>query len=219
MTVTRMIVLLDDDATILAARMEAGLRRTRKRRSIPARDSGGLAVCYKPRRAHAPIFDIAFQQVVSIMKILAAALLSLSFLAASAVAGADASADVSPDTNLDEAELVATLEGGHWRSGDAKGTYRVILRTWASSTSAAASGSSGWPMPGPAAPSQASRRASARVPYAEISNGFWSCGPKRNGLSGVTLTIPAKHAYSGEARKFQAVLGAPGEYRHRGAGG
>ena len=115
MTVTRMIVLLDDDATILAARMEAGLRRTRKRRSIPARDSGGLAVCYKPRRAHAPIFDIAFQQVVSIMKILAAALLSLSFLAASAVAGADASADVSPDTNLDEAELVATLEGGHWR--------------------------------------------------------------------------------------------------------
>ena len=127
MTVTRMIVLLDDDATILAARMEAGLRRTRKRRSIPARDSGGLAVCYKPRRAHAPIFDIAFQQVVSIMKILAAALLSLSFLAASAVAGADASADVSPDTNLDEAELVATLEGGHWRSGDAKGTYRVIL--------------------------------------------------------------------------------------------
>ena len=61
------------------------------------------------------------------MKILAAALLSLSFLAASAVAGADASADLSPDTNLDEAELVATLEGGHWRSGDAKGTYRVIL--------------------------------------------------------------------------------------------
>ena len=49
------------------------------------------------------------------MKILAAALLSLSFLAASAVAGADASADLSPDTNLDEAELVATLEGGHWR--------------------------------------------------------------------------------------------------------
>lgn len=74
-------------------------------------------------------------------------------------------------------------------------------------------------MPGPAAPSQASRRASWPVPYAEISNGFWSCGPKRNGLSGVTLTIPAKHAYSGEARKFQAVLGAPGEYRHRGAGG
>ena len=146
------------------------------------------------------------------MKILAAALLSLSFLAASAVAGADASADLSPDTNLDEAELVATLEGGHWRSGDAKGTYRVILenvgfehvscRVWIEWLADARSGG---------AKSGQPPRVVARVPYAEISNGFWSCGPKRNGLSGVTLTIPAKHAYSGEARKFQAVLGAPGD--------
>ena len=151
----------------------------------------------------------------------AAALLSLSFLAASAVAGADASADVSPDTNLDEAELVATLEGGHWRSGDAKGTYRVILRTWASSTSAAASGSSGWPMPGPAAPSQASRRASWPAP-AEISNGFWSCGPKRNGLSGVTLTIPAKRLFGRGpprrcwARRANTAIAAPAAEPRRG---
>ena len=74
-------------------------------------------------------------------------------------------------------------------------------------------------MPGPAAPSQASRRASWPGALRRDLQRLLVPGPKRNGLSGVTLTIPAKHAYSGEARKFQAVLGAPGEYRHRGAGG
>lgn len=142
------------------------------------------------------------------MKTLAAALLSLSFLApAPSVA----------DTDANQAEHLGTLTGGHWPSRDGQGSYRVILenvgfehvscRVWIEWLATPASGKnrSGQPP-----------RVVARVSYNEISSGFWSCNPKKVGLAGTTLTIHANHAYSGENHKFCAVLGAPGEYRDQG---
>ena len=173
---------------------------------------GRLAV--HARRAHAPIFDIAFQQVVSIMKILAAALLSLSFLAASAVAGADASADVSPDTNLDEAELVATLEGGHWRSGDAKGTYRVILsvgfehvscRVWIEWLADARSGGA----------SQASRRGGCRRDLQRLL----VLRTEAQRPVGRHADHTRQACLFGRGPQVPGGAGRAGEYRHRGAGG
>lgn len=144
------------------------------------------------------------------MKILSATLLSLSFLAA-APAVADAGAD--------RAEHLGTLTGGHWRSGDGQGSYRVILenvgfehvscRVWIEWLAAAASGKKsrfGQPP-----------RVVARVPYNEISSGFWSCDPKKVRVSGTLLTLHARHAYSGESHPFCAALGAPGEYRDQGS--
>lgn len=78
-------------------------------------------------------------------------------------------------------------------------------------------GSSGWLLRHPERNSPGNRRGLvARASYDEISNGFWSCNPKKVGLAGGTLTIHAKHTYSGENHKFCAVLGAPGEYRNQG---
>ena len=142
------------------------------------------------------------------MKIVAAALLSLSSLVV---------APCVAETDADQAELLGTLDGGSWRSGDGQGSYRVILenvgfehvscRVWIEWVATEASGKK--------SPGQPARLV-ARAPYDEISSGFWSCNPKKVGLAGATLTIHATHAYSGESRKFCAVLGVPGEYRDQG---
>lgn len=141
------------------------------------------------------------------MKILAAALLSLSFLVAPSVA----------DTDADQVDLLGTVTGGSWRSSDGQGSYRVILesvgfehvscRVWIEWLATTTSGTK--------QPGQAPRLV-ARAAYNEVSSGFWSCNAKKVGLAGATLTIHATHAYSGENRKFCAVLGAPGEYRDQG---
>lgn len=142
------------------------------------------------------------------MKIFAAALLSLSFLVmAPSVA----------ETDGDQAELLGTLTGGSWHSRDGQGSYRVILENvgfehvschvwieWLTTTT------SGNKQPGQPP------RLVARTSYKEISSGFWSCNSEKVGLAGATLTIHANHTYSGENRKFCAVLGAPGEYRDQG---
>ncbi len=142
------------------------------------------------------------------MKILAAALLSLSFLVV---------APCAADSDADQTEIVGTLAGGSWRSGDGQGAYRVVLenvgfehvscRVWIEWLATTASGKK---------PPGQPPRLVARTSYDEISSGFWSCNPKQVGLAGATLTIHATHAYSGESRKFCAVLGAPGEYRDQG---
>lgn len=142
------------------------------------------------------------------MKILAAALLSLSVLVV---------APSVADTDADQAELLGTVAGGSWRSSEGQGSYRVILesvgfehvscRVWIEWLATAASGKK--------PPAQAPRLV-ARAPYNEISSGFWACNLKKAGLAGGTLIIHATHTYSGESRKFCAVLGAPGEYRDQG---
>ena len=142
------------------------------------------------------------------MKIFAAALLSLSFLVM---------APSIAETDVDQAELLGTLTGGSWHSRDGWGSYRVILENvgfehvrchvWIEWLATKTSGKK--------QPGQPPRLV-ARVPYNEISSGFWSCNPKTVGLTGATLTIYAKHTYSGENHKFCAVLGAPGEYRDQG---
>jgi hypothetical protein len=142
------------------------------------------------------------------MKILAAALLSLSFLVA---------APCVAQTDADQAELLGTLTGGSWHSRDGQGSYRVIFenvgfehvscRVWIEWLATPASGKK---------PPGQPPRLVARALYNEISSGFWSCNPKRAGLAGATLTLHAQHAYSGEDHKFCAVLGAPGEYRDQG---
>lgn len=142
------------------------------------------------------------------MKTLAAATLSLSFLVV---------APCVAETDADQAELVGTLTGGTWHTRDGQGSYRVILenvgfehvscRVWIE-----------WRATTPSAKKQPGQppRLVARASYNEISSGFWSCNPKRVGLTGAMLTLHAKHTYSGESRKFCAVLGAPGEYRDQG---
>jgi len=142
------------------------------------------------------------------MKTLAAALLSLSFLVA---------APSVAETDSDQAELLGTLTGGSWHSRDGQGSYRVIFenvgfehvscRVWIEWQATTASGEK---------PPGQPPRVVARALYNEISSGFWSCNPKRAGLAGATLTLHAKHTYSGENHKFCAVLGAPGEYRDQG---
>lgn len=142
------------------------------------------------------------------MKILAPALLSLSFLVV---------APCVAETDADQAELLGTLTGGSWHSRDGQGSYRVILenvgfehvscRVWIEWLATTASGKK--------QPGQPPRLV-ARAAYNEISSGFWSCDPKKVRLAGATLTIRARHAYSGEDHKFCAVLGAPGEYRDQG---
>lgn len=115
----------------------------------------------------------------------------------------------------DEAATPATtIAGGHWKADTREGTYRVVVesvgfehvscRVWIEWM---ASPESGQPA-----------RVTARVPFAEVSTGFWSCDPegKAISLSGNTLTIGATHTYSQEARTFEASLGAPGEYRMAG---
>lgn len=142
------------------------------------------------------------------MKTLAAALLSLSFLVV---------APSAAETDADQAELLGTLTGGSWHSRDGQGSYRVILenvgfehvscRVWIEWLATTTSGKK---------PPGQSPRLVARAAYNEISCGFWSCDPKKVRLAGATLTIHAKHAYSGEDHKFCAALGAPGEYRDQG---
>lgn len=162
----------------------------------------------KRRRVFHHFFHAAFRQAIRTMKILAAALLSLSFLGA---------APCVAETDADQAELLGTLTGGSWHSSDGQGSYRVIIENvgfehvscrvwieWLATTS------SGKKQPGQPP------RLVTRASYDEISNGFWSCNPKKVGLAGGTLTIHAKHTYSGENHKFCAVLGAPGEYRNQG---
>lgn len=142
------------------------------------------------------------------MKILAPALLSLSFLAA---------VPSVAETDADQAEILRTLTGGSWHSRDGQGFYQVILENvgfehvschvrieWLATTTS-----------GKSQPAQPPRLV-ARASYTEISSGFWSCNPKTARLAGATLTIHAKHTYAGENRKFCAVLGAPGEYRDQG---
>lgn len=148
------------------------------------------------------------RQAIRTIKLLAAALLSLSFLVV---------APCVAETDADQAELLGTLTGGSWHSREGQGSYRVILESvgfehvschvwieWLATTT------SGKKQPGQPP------RLVARASYTEISSGFWSCDPKRVGLAGATLTIHAKHTYSGENHKFCAVLGAPGEYRNQG---
>lgn len=161
-----------------------------------------------PRRAVHHSFHADSRQAIRIMKIFAAALLSLSFLVmAPSVA----------ETDGDQAELLGTLTGGSWHSRDGQGSYRVILENvgfehvschvwieWLTTTT------SGNKQPGQPP------RLVARTSYKEISSGFWSCNSEKVGLAGATLTIHANHTYSGENRKFCAVLGAPGEYRDQG---
>ncbi|MGN7830049.1 hypothetical protein ACTJI2_00320 [Pseudoxanthomonas sp. 22568] len=112
----------------------------------------------------------------------------------------------------DEATTPATtISGGHWKADAREGTYRVVVesvgfehvscRVWIEWMSLPEAGQ-------PA-------RVAARVPFAEVSTGFWSCDPggKAIALTNSTLTIGTTHTYSREARTFQAILGAPGEYR------
>lgn len=122
----------------------------------------------------------------------------------------------------DEATTPATtISGGHWKADAREGTYRVVVesvgfehvscRVWIEWMS----------LPEPGQPA----RVAARVPFAEVSTGFWSCDPGGKAIAltnntpthsmliNSTLTIDTTHTYSREARTFEAVLGAPGEYR------
>jgi len=114
-----------------------------------------------------------------------------------------------------------TISGGHWKADTRQGTYRVVVesigfehvscRVWIEWMTSPESGQ-------PA-------RVAARVPFAEVSTGFWSCDPEGKAISlsddtltnstltNSTLTIGATHTYSQETRTFEATLGAPGEYR------
>lgn len=105
----------------------------------------------------------------------------------------------------------AVVTGGHWRSGTEEGGFRVATesvgfehvscRAWIEWVTTSGAGQ-------PA-------RVAARVSFTEVSNGFWSCeaGAKAVSLVEDRLTLRATHAYSHEARVFEAILGMPGEYR------
>ncbi|MCL7714240.1 hypothetical protein [Stenotrophomonas mori] len=103
------------------------------------------------------------------------------------------------------------VEGGQWRQGTAGGHYRIrVERVGFEHVSCrveiawiATAGGRGAP------------REVDRVPFAEVSNGFWSCGPETVSLQPRTarLTVQATHAYAGQQRTFTALLEGPGRYR------
>lgn len=109
-----------------------------------------------------------------------------------------------------EVAPVAVVAGGHWEAGAVKGTYRVVAesigfehvscRVWIEWVTVPGSGPS---------------NVAARVPFTELSNGFWACDPGGNAISLADdrLTLRTTHTYSGETRTFEVILGAPGEYR------
>lgn len=110
-----------------------------------------------------------------------------------------------------EAAPAWVATGGQWDSGPEQGSYRVIVenvgfehvtcRVWIEWIANAGS--------------ERSSRVIARVPFSEVSSGFWSCQAEAEEpvLAGATLTLRAAHAYSYEERVFKAILGVPGKYR------
>jgi len=106
-----------------------------------------------------------------------------------------------------DVEPQRSISGGHWHAQQAEGTYRIVTETVGYEHLSCRVWIEWLPAAG-ATPV-------ARVPVAEISDGFWSCGSAADdlSLSDDMLSIKASHAYSHEPRVFTLSLGAPGNYQ------